>query len=91
MNKFESVIIVKPEVEKEKILEITEEVEKIVGNLTSYENLGIKKLAYEIKKYAEGCYLIFYFETELETTKELEKYYRLEEDILKFIIVRNDD
>jgi small subunit ribosomal protein S6 len=91
MNKFESVIVLKPETEKEKILAITEEVEKTVDNLINYENLGIRKFAYEIEKYKEGIYLVFHFKSGSKRRKELEEYYKTEKNILKFIIVKEEE
>ena len=53
--------------------------------------MGIKKLAYEIKKNKEGYYIIFYFEAKADVIFELERNYRINENIIKFITVRNDD
>ncbi len=53
--------------------------------------MGKKKLAYPIKKYAEATYLLFNFEAEPESIKELERVYRITDEILKHIVVRKED
>ena len=94
MNKYESVIILNPELteenEKESINKI-EELIKLNGTLEETEKLGKKKLAYEIKKQNEGIYYLFNFACEPGFIRELERIYRITDEIMKFIVVRKDD
>ena len=53
--------------------------------------LGKKKLAYEIRKQNEGIYYLFEFESDPDFIKELERIYRITDEIMKFIVVRKDD
>ena len=53
--------------------------------------MGKKKLAYEIQKYKEGFYAIFYFEAKASFVLELERNFRITEDVLKFMTVKHDD
>lgn len=87
--KFESVIIIKPEIEEKAIAAIVAEVNKKVKNL-KVEEIGLKKLAYEVKGNKEGYYLLFNFEDIAEKVAMLEDYYRQEDNILKFITIRLD-
>ena len=94
MNKYESVIIIKPNLEEGEIEGIVTEITDLInqdGEVTKVEKMGIKKLAYEIKKNKEGYYIIFYFEAKADVIFELERNYRINENIIKFITVRNDD
>ena len=52
--------------------------------------MGKKKLAYEIKKNTEATYMLFNFEAKPESIAELERNYRIMDDILKFIVVRKE-
>lgn len=99
MKKFESVIILKPNLTKNEIKEVIEKVEKTIKNvakITNKEELGIKKLAYEIKKCKEGYYVVHEFEIKqkiencAESVADIEKYFRTQEEIIKFIIVKRD-
>lgn len=94
MNEYESVIIIKPNLEEGEIEGIVTEITDLInqdGEVTKVEKMGIKKLAYEIKKNKEGYYIIFYFEAKADVIFELERNYRINENIIKFITVRNDD
>lgn len=94
MNKYETVFIVKNDISEEQIREKISNIEELIvknGKITKAENLGLKKLAYAVKKYTQGYYYIIEFESKPELIIELERIYRITEEILKFIVVRKDD
>ena len=94
MNKYESVIIIRPNLEVGEIEGIVTEITDLInqnGEVTKVDKMGVKKLAYEIQKNKEGYYIIFYFEVDPGIITELERHYRINENILKFITVRQDD
>lgn len=94
MNKYESVIIVAPTLDEKQQKEIENKYSKIInenGNVKSFENLGKKRLAYEIRKNKEGFYMIFNFESEASFISELERQYRIDDNVIKFIVVRRED
>ena len=94
MNEYESVIIIKPNLEEGEIEGIITKISDLInqnGEVTKVEKMGVKTLAYEIKKNKEGYYIIFYFEAKADVIFELERNYRINENIIKFITVRNDD
>lgn len=95
MNKYESVIIVKPNLSKTELTKVTSKVENKINELaklTNKEDYGVKKLAYEIRKNKEGHYLIYQFEVNSDNkenaTKEIERLYRITDEIIKYIIVK---
>ena len=93
MNKYESVIIINPNCTPEAIKALEEKVTGLInvnGKVESVENMGKKKLAYEIKKNTEATYMLFNFEAKPELIAELERNYRIMDDILKFIVVRKE-
>ena len=55
------------------------------------ENMGKKKLAYEVKKNKEAYYVVFTFEAAPESIAELERNYRITDEVIKFIVVRKDE
>lgn len=95
MEKHESVIILKADLNKgqfeEFIGRLEEKLKKYV-EITKKEDLGIKRLAYEIKQNKIGHYLIYQFdvkrEGKYESIKEIERFYRISDEIIKFITVR---
>ena len=94
MNKYESVIIVNPNVDEAGLKALEEKFTGLInenGKVESVENMGKKRLAYEIKKIKEGTYMLFNFEANPDSIKELEIVYRITDDIIKFIVVRKED
>ncbi len=95
MNKYEAVIILESNTEETRIEEILEVIkDKILaddGKVTNVEKLGLKNLAYEIKNNKQGYYIVIQFESEQSTTVELERFFRITEEVMKFIVVRKDD
>ncbi len=93
MNKYESVVIINPNLDEAGIKALQEKFVGLInqnGKVESVEELGKKKLAYEIKKNAEAYYTVFHFEAKPEWVAELERVYRITDDVLKFIVVKKD-
>ena len=94
MNKYESVIIINPSLEEEGIKGLIQRFTDLIntdGKLESVEEMGKKKLAYEVKKNKEGYYILFNFEAKPELIAELERNYRITDEVIKFIVVRKED
>lgn len=94
MNKYESVIIINPAVEEEKINELTTKFTDMInkdGKVEKVDNLGKKKLAYPVKKNAEGYYVVFYFTANPEIIAELERNYRITDDVIKFMTINVEE
>ena len=94
MNKYESVIIINPSVDEESMKALVNKYTDIINNegkVESVEEIGKKRLAYEIMKNKEGYYTVFNFEAKPELIAELERNYRIDDSIMKFITVRNED
>ena len=93
MNKYESVIIVNPNVDEAGLKALEEKFTGLInenGKVESVENMGKKRLAYEINKVNEGTYLLFNFEAKPDSIKELERVYRITDEVIKFIVVKKD-
>ena len=69
-------------------------VEKIVsvlkGKVLSTEDWGEKNLAYKIQKNETGAFLFFVLELNPESVKALDDKIRLEEGIIRYLIVKKD-
>jgi len=57
-------------------------------NIQKETDMGIRELAYEIRKHKEGRYYLFIVNTEPQLIFNLEKELRLREDIIRFIIIK---
>lgn len=90
MNKYESVIIINPAVDEERLNALTTKFTEMInkdGNVEKTDNLGKKKLAYPVKKNAEGYYVVFYFTANPSLIAELERNYRITDDVIKFMTI----
>lgn len=91
MNKYESVIIVNPNVDEEGIKALEKKFTDIINNdgkLEKIDNLGKRKLAYEVKKNNEGIYLVLTFEANADLIEELQRNYRITDEVIKFIVIK---
>ncbi|MEA2666152.1 MAG: small subunit ribosomal protein [Candidatus Eremiobacteraeota bacterium] len=61
---------------------------EIIGEL---EKLGKRRLAYEIDDVREGYYVVMKFKSEPEGAKELERLMRLNESVLRALVIRQED
>ena len=94
MNKYESVVIINPNLEAESIKALVNKFSDLIntdGKVVSVEELGNKKLAYEIKKQKEGYYIIFKFEANPALISELERNYRITDAVMKDIVIKEEE
>lgn len=92
MEIYESLFIIRPSLSDEDTISLFEKmkgvVEKNGATLMKAENWGRKKLAYEIKRERKGTFAYLYFKGPGQVIGELERSYRLEDSIIKFLTVR---
>ena len=94
MNKYESVFIINPSVEDAGVKTLIQKFSDLMnsdGKVESVDELGKKKLAYEIKKNTEGNYVVLNFEANPAIGAELERIYRITDEVMKFITIRKDE
>jgi len=91
MNKYESVIIINPNVDEEAMKALVERFSTLInsdGKVEKVDELGKKKLAYEIGKNKEGYYVVYDFEANPSLIAELERNYRITDEVIKFIVIK---
>ena len=91
MNKYESVIIINPNVDEASLKALEDKFTGLInenGKVEEVVDMGKRKLAYEINKNKEAYYVQFNFESNPETIAELERIYRITDDVLKFITIK---
>ncbi|RDU65114.1 30S ribosomal protein S6 [Helicobacter sp. MIT 14-3879] len=91
MRFYETMFILKPTLTQEEIDAKIEFIKNIlINNNATIEgciNMGMRNLAYEIKKNKRGYYYVIYFKSEPNLITELERNYRISEDVIRFIII----
>ncbi len=91
MNKYESVIIISPSVEEQGVKDLIQRFTDLInkdGKVESAQDMGKRKLAYEVKKNKEGYYVLINFEAKPTLIAELERNYRITDEIMKFIVIK---
>ncbi len=95
MRDYELVIIVTPEFEEEATTDIVDKVKSWIndtgGSIESFEEWGRQKFSYLIRKQKEGQYFLFNLKLEPSAVATLENNFRLQESILRFLIINRDD
>lgn len=88
MNKYALTLIVKPDMEEKARKELLNLVTKKMGDNVKEELWGIRDLSYPIQKLTKGFFAHYFFETDPASIAPLDKFIKMNEDILRYIIVR---
>ena len=91
---YETMFMVKPTLTDEEtqaeIATVKSNIEKNGGEIVSVEDMGTRQLAYEIQKQKRGYYYVVYYKAPSESVKELERLYRVNENIIRFIFIKSE-
>ncbi len=89
---YESLFILRPSLPDEDIQRALDKVrttvEKAGATIEHLENWGKKKLAYEVKREKKGVYVQLQFHGNGTAVAELERLFRLEDAVVKFLTVK---
>ncbi len=61
------------------------------GEIETCLDMGMRNLAYEIKKNKRGYYYVIYFKAQPQLIKEIERNYRINENVLRFIVIKYEN
>jgi small subunit ribosomal protein S6 len=91
MQLYESIFIVRPSLSDEDTSKLIDKLKGVVeksGTVLKFENWGKKKLAYEVNQERKGTFVYLNFQSKGDLISELERSYRLEDSVIKFLTVR---
>lgn len=92
MNKYEIMFIVKPDVEDEARNAIIDAFKAVLvkdnGTVDNVNEWGLRDLAYEIKDYAKGYYVVIDTTTAPDNIKEFERLSRINASVLRHLTIR---
>ena len=94
MRKYEAMFILRPDLEEEKRNELIEKFKTIISNDGEVEEVnewGMKKLAYEIKKFKEGYYVLANFKANTDLPKELERNFRISDNVIRYMVINLEE
>lgn len=94
MNLYEIMFIQNPDIGEEdqgKLLtRLTSTISKYGGDVIRIDDQGIKSLAYKIEKQHRGRYFLGYLEGPGSMIPEIERFLRIDENIMRFVIIKLD-
>ncbi len=95
LREYELVYIIQPNLDEEQIQSVdgrlAHTIERYGGQITGTEIWGQRRLAYPIRKFLEGYYILHTVELPPEAVAQVERSLRLDENVLRYLIVRTDE
>lgn len=95
LREYELVMVLRPDVPEEDVPATIERVQQFVtgrgGTVLNTDTWGRRKLAYPIKKYFEGNYIVTQLRLEPRDARDLETNLRLNDHVIRHLLVRTDE
>ncbi|AIQ15227.1 30S ribosomal protein S6 [Paenibacillus durus] len=92
MRKYEVMYIIRPDIEQEAVQAAVEKFQGIISNggeITKHDVQGKKRLAYEIKKFRDGVYVLVNFNAEPAVVAELERLMKISDEVIRYLITND--
>lgn len=94
MRKYEVVFVHRPDLDEEKSTALIERFKDLIetngGEVLKIDKWGKRRLAYEVKDLREGVYIIAHMNAEPKVATELDRVFKITDEVLRHIIVRQD-
>ena len=95
MKRYETIYVANPNLEddalKEIVAKFSDIIEKKRGSIVKIDDWGKRKLAYEVKRFDKGHYVLLDFCGFPEAVTELERTLKLDDRILKYMTVKIEE
>ncbi len=99
MRQYELYLVIDADVEEEDVSAIVERMSQLItagdgntsGEVIKVEARGKRRLAFPVKKKSSGQDLILYFQTPPHALAEMERVLKLDEQVLRYLIVRTGE
>lgn len=95
MRKYEVVFILRPDLDEEKNAAVIDKFKGLIeshgGEILKLDKWGKRRLAYEVKDLREGFYIIVHMNAEPKVAAELDRVFKITDEVLRHIIVREDE
>lgn len=94
LRDYELVVIISPEVTDEAVDGVIGRISQFItengGSVSNIERWGKRKLAYPIKHFLEGNYVLARFKLKPKLSKELEASLEISEEVFRHLLTRLD-
>lgn len=93
-NSYETIFIIDAALAEDAVTAVKDKFTSLIaanGTVENVDEWGKRRLAYEINDKTEGYYVLVDFKADPEFPKELDRQYRINDSILRTIIIRKDE
>jgi small subunit ribosomal protein S6 len=94
MRDYETMFILKPDLEEEDVEAVLTRFQGLItdggGTVAGVNKWGKRRLAYEIEGYGEGIYVIMEFVAEAGVARELERVFKITDQVLRYLSIKKD-
>jgi small subunit ribosomal protein S6 len=95
MREYELMVILRADLAEDDLATQIETVQKWIeshsGKITSLDHWGRRRLAYPIERQRDGYYLLYKLSLPVQAPFELERNLRINENVLRYLIVREEE
>lgn len=95
MRKYEIMYIIRPNMDDEARQAVIERFNNVLkengAEIVNVTDWGKRRLAYEIEKYRDGYYMILNVMAEPQAVQEFDRLARISEDIIRHIVVKEEE
>ena len=95
MRRYETIYILRPKLGEEEINKVIEGTNAILssdsGEVIALDKMGLRKLAYLIKKESNGYYVFCDYGTDPANVTEMERKFRIDDAVMKYMTVKLAD
>ncbi|MCL6451914.1 MAG: 30S ribosomal protein S6 [Acetobacteraceae bacterium] len=95
MRPYEVMVVLRPDLEEERLGELVERLLGVIqeqgGKVDSVDRWGKRRLAYEIADCREGYYLVIGFSSGPGVPREVSRVLGLREEVLRHLVVARPD
>ena len=95
MRYYEFMYIVNPEIEADDLQEVTARVGQMIadggGEVLRLESWGRRRLAYPIRRFREGHYIVAYIQLDPEAIAGLKGRLALTEEVIRYLLVKTEE
>ena len=95
VRNYETMFVLGPDLEEEDREKIMDRIKNVItgndGEIKNTDEWGTRRMAYEVNDYTSGYYTVVNFEGRTGIVSELEHVYKIMDQVIRHLIVREDD
>ncbi|MBE3572448.1 MAG: 30S ribosomal protein S6 [Moorella humiferrea] len=95
MRSYEVVFVIKPDLEAEATAAVIDKFTQLIaeqgGQVVEVDQWGKKRMAYEVRKYREGYYVLMKFKGMPAVAQELERVLKITDEVIRYLITRLEE